>query len=52
MEDKMSSIDGSILSALEQVDPEEAQYLEEILVDEEIDRVDAEELIILSYDFD
>lgn len=47
----MSVVDGSILSALEQVDPEEAQYLEETLIDEEIEKVEAMEEVILSWDF-
>lgn len=45
------SIDGSVLSALEQIDPDEAAALEEELVAEEIERVDAEEEVILTYEF-
>lgn len=47
----MSGIDGSVIEALAQVDPEEAQFLEEELDGEEVERILQEEAVILSYDF-
>lgn len=47
----MSGIDGSVISALEQVDPEAAQFLEETMVDEEVEKIEAMEDVVLSWDF-
>jgi len=48
---RMSDIDGSVITALAQVDPEEAQFLEEEMDAEEVAEMLAEEAMILSYDF-
>lgn len=47
----MSGIDGSVLVALEQIDPDEAAALEEELLDQEIEEAEAEEDVVFSFDF-
>lgn len=46
----MSGIDGSVLAALEQIDPDEAAALEEELLDQEIEMAESEEDVV-SFDF-
>ena len=47
----MSGIDGSVIIALAQIDPDEADALEEELIDQEVEVAEAEEDVVFSFDF-